>query len=310
MAEILVCTNNLSREDWLKWRGKGIGGSDVASICGISKYKSPIELWMEKTGQIEPKESGEPAYWGTILEPIIREEFAKRSNLKVKTVNSILKHPKYNFMLANLDGIVKAPDNTACIFEAKTASAFKQNSWTDDIPEEYMLQVQHYMAVTGYQRAYVAALIGGNTFVYKIVERDDELIDMIIKLEEHFWDCVVNDVPPKIDGSEACTQLLNRLYPLSNANIQIVLPDEANILIEQYEMLKEQEKNISELKNEAVNKLKEMLGENESGIIGERLVIWKTLTSERLDSKKLQHDLPEIYNQYLNSTTSRRFSIK
>lgn len=69
MSKVLVNTENLSREEWLSWRNKGIGGSDVAAVCGISKYKSPVELWMEKTGQLEPKESGEAAYWGTILEP-------------------------------------------------------------------------------------------------------------------------------------------------------------------------------------------------------------------------------------------------
>jgi putative phage-type endonuclease len=276
------------------WRNKGIGGSDVAAICGISKYKSPVELWMEKTGQLQPKASGETAYWGTLFEPIIREEFTKRSGMKVRQVKSILKHPTYNFMLANLDGIVKDPINKDCIFEAKTASAYKQDQWTDGIPEEYMLQIQHYMAVTGYQKAYISALIGG----------------MIIKLETHFWNCVKTNTPPEMDGSEASAQLLNRLYPTSKDNYQIILPEEAIELITKYEIAKEKEKEISEMKEESANKLKNILGDNETGIINDRTVIWKTLFSERFDSKKLQQDNPTLYNQYLNKSSSRRFSIK
>lgn len=310
MFEVLVNTKDLSREDWLKYRNKGIGGSDVAAICGISKYKSALELWMEKTGQIEHGESGEAAYWGTMLEPIIRDEFVKRTSIKVRCLKAILKHPKHSFMLANLDGVAKDPVYKDCIFEAKTASAYKSEQWIDGIPEEYMLQVQHYMAVTGYQRAYVAALIGGNTFVHKVIERDDELIDMIIKLEEHFWNCVLTNTPPSIDGSNGCTELLNRLYPIGRSNHQIILPEEATSLITQYDIAKEREKEITETKDEAINKLKAMLGENETGIIGDRTVIWKSLTIERFDSKKLQQELPDIYSKYLTPSTSRRFTIK
>ncbi len=85
MLKTLVSTKDMSREEWLYWRNKGIGGSDASVICGINKYKSPSELWMEKTGMIEPEEAGEAAYWGTIMEPIIRKEFTKVSGFEVVT---------------------------------------------------------------------------------------------------------------------------------------------------------------------------------------------------------------------------------
>jgi putative phage-type endonuclease len=310
MANILVSTKDLSREEWLAWRNKGIGGSDVSVICGINKYKSAVELWMEKTGQIQPKESGEAAYWGTILEPLVREEFIKRSGLKVNIVKSILKHPTHDFMLANLDGIVKDSFSKDCIFEAKTASAYKQEQWLNGIPEEYMLQVQHYMAVTGYEKSYVAALIGGNTFIYHEIARDDELIDMIIKLEEHFWNCVTTNTPPSLDGSKASTELLNRLYPISNSNHQIILPDEARDLIMQYDISKEQEKQATEMKEEAANKLRALLGKNEAGVIDDRTVIWKSISTRKFDSKALQQNMPDIYDKYLVLSSSRRLTIK
>ena len=89
-------------EQWLEWRRKGIGGSDASIVCGINKYRSPIELWLDKTGQAVFEEAGEAAYWGTILEPVVREEFTKRTGIEVKTVKHILQHEDYPFMLANL----------------------------------------------------------------------------------------------------------------------------------------------------------------------------------------------------------------
>ena len=66
-AEIIAATENLPYEDWLELRKNGIGGSDAAAVCGISRYKSPVELWMEKTDKMAPSEAGESAYWGTVL---------------------------------------------------------------------------------------------------------------------------------------------------------------------------------------------------------------------------------------------------
>lgn len=310
MAELFVSTKNISKKDWLNFRNKGIGGSDVSILCGINKYKSAVELWMEKTEQIKPKESGEAAYWGTKMEPIIREEFTIRTNLKVEIVNSILKHEKYDFMLANVDGIVYDAELGSCIFEAKTASAFKQSQWEDNIPEEYMLQIQHYMAVTGFKATYIAALIGGNQFIYKLIKRDGDLIDMIIKLERNFWNHVLTNTPPEIDGSEASTELLNRLYPSCNEKSKIILPDEAVNLLTQYDISKEKEKEISQMRDEAVNKLKSMIGKNETAVIKDRTITWKTVSTEKFDSKKLKKEDPEIYQKYLAKSSFRRFNVK
>jgi putative phage-type endonuclease len=311
MIDILTNTKDMTREEWLKWRKEGIGGSDVSIICGINKYKSALELWMEKRGYKESDEAGESAYWGNTLEPIIREEFTKRTNLEVDTISLMLKHPEYDFMLANVDGIVNDNEGKKCIFEAKTASAYKLEQWKDnEIPEEYMLQIQHYMAVLNYERTYIAVLVGGNTFKYKAVDRDEELINMIIEIEKNFWDCVVNDMPPNIDGSESCTNLLNGLYPKAKKNCSIILPNEAEDLIKECNINKEKEKFYSEKKEECVNKIKAMMEENEIGAINNSIVTWKNTSTERFDSKKLKEEQPEIYEKYIKKTITRRFLIK
>ena len=309
-TKIVTSTENLPYEEWLEFRKTGIGGSDASVVCGINKYKTPIELWMEKVNDFPPQEAGESAYWGTQLESIVREEFTKRTGIEVSLVKHLLQSEEHPFMLANLDGICNDPIFGDCIFEAKTASAFKANEWEDSIPDEYMLQIQHYMAVTGYKAAYIAVLIGGNTFRWRLVERDEELISMLIQLEETFWGYVKNGTPPPINGSEACAKYLAEKYSESVANKAIELPFEAEKLFKDYNIACEKLDKVTEEKQLAENKLTQLLGNNEVGKIGGNIVYWKSVSQERLDAKTLKSEHPTLYKKYANKTFYRRFTVK
>ena len=310
MAVVLASTENMSYEDWLEHRKLGIGGSDASVVCGINKYKSPVELWMDKTGQLPPQEAGEAAYWGTLLESIVRAEFTRRTGIEVTKPSVILQSEEHPFMLANLDGTCEVPDVGTCIFEAKTASAYKAGEWEDTIPDEYQLQIQHYMAVTGYAGAYIAVLIGGNTFRWKFVERDEELISMLIELESAFWNHVQDGTPPPLDGSDASAKFLSERFPSSTPKSHITLPDTAADLLAQYDEACEQLEIVTERKQKAENLLKEMLGDNEVGTAGGRIVTWKSVSQERLDSKTLKAEHPALCKKYTNTMSFRRFTIK
>ena len=309
-AKILVSTENLPYADWLEYRKQGIGGADASVVCGINRYKAPVERWMEKTNQLQAQEAGEAAYWGTQLEPFVRAEFTKRTGIEVNLVNYILQSEEYPFMFANLDGDCEIPDVGTCGFEAKTASAYKAGEWEDTIPDEYMLQMQHYMAVTGYAGFYIAVLIGGNTFKWKFVERDEELISMLIELESAFWNHVQDCTPPPLDGSDASKNFLSQRFSSSTPKSHITLPDTAADLLAQYDEACEQLEIVSERKQRAENLLKEMMGENEIGTAGDRIVTWKSMSQERLDSKTLKAEHPTLCKKYTNRTSYRRFEIK
>ena len=302
-------TIDMTRAEWLEARRKGIGGSDAAAIAGLNRWRSPIMVWLEKTGQVEPKEPGEAAYWGTVLEDVVAREFTKRTGKRVRRKSGMLHHPEYPFMLANIDRLVVGePAGLEC----KTTSEYRKGEWGEDgetLPPEYLIQVQHYMAVTGYDSWYLAVLIGGNKFIHFRVDRDQEMIDYLIKIESDFWKLVEDGTPPPMDGSDASSELLNRLYPKSNSEA-IELPKSALELIEEREHWAEQEKLMAEKRQEAENKLKQLLGDNEVGWVGERKVTWKTITSQRLDTKKLQAEHPDIYAKYVKESSYRRFSIK
>ena len=309
-AKILVSTEGMSYEEWLEYRRKGIGGSDASVVCGINRYKPPVELWLDKTGQLPPQEAGEAAYWGTQLETFVRAEFTKRTGIEVTRRSELLQSEEYPFMLANLDGICEVPDVGTCIFEAKTASAYKVGEWEDAIPDEYALQLAHYMAVTGYAGAYIAVLIGGNTFKWKFVERDEELISMLIELESAFWNHVQDCTPPPLDGSDASAKFLAERFHDSIPKSHITLPDTAADLLAQYDEACEQLEIVTERKQKAENLLKEMMGENEVGTAGERVITWKSVSQERLDSKTLKAEHPALCKKYTNKTSYRRFTIK
>lgn len=308
--KILASTENMPYTEWLEHRKKGIGGSDASVVCGINRYKSPMELWLEKTDQIQSAEVGEAAYWGNVLESVVRSEFSKRTGIEVQCVNQLLQSEEYPFMLANLDGICEHPEYGTCIFEAKTASAYKAGEWDDAIPDEYALQLAHYMAVTGFTGAYIAVLIGGNTFRWKFVQRDEELISMLIELEKNFWNHVKNNTPPPLDGSDASAKFLAERFPDSVPKSQITLPDTAADLLQQYDSACEQLSIATERKQQAENLLKEMMGVNEIGTAGDRVITWKSVVQERLDSKTLKAEHPALCKKYTTKTSYRRFTIK
>lgn len=91
-------------------------------------------------------------------------------------------------MVANIDRKIVGQN---AILECKTANQYLLKEWEDEeIPASYLLQVQHYLAVTGADRGYIAVLVGGQKFIWKEVPRDEELIEMIIQLEKDFWSLV------------------------------------------------------------------------------------------------------------------------
>lgn len=307
--KILVKTKEMSRKEWLEWRRKGIGGSDVSIIAGINKFKSVFQLWLEKTGQIKLEETeSEYAHFGTVLEPIIKKEFIQRTGKKVRAKRQILQSEEYPFMLCDLDGVIYE-EGEMCIFEAKTASAYKQNIWEKEVPVEYVLQVQHYMAVTGAKKTYVAALVGGNHFYNYIIYRDEELINLIIRMEQEFWEnYVLTRKEPIPDGSEATASYLNKKYEECNGKT-IELPKEVLEIISQYDDTSQQMNEIKERKEALINQLKNYLKENETGVIGSRKISWKQVTKTSFDKKRLEKENKQLYEKYVTESQYRRFMI-
>jgi putative phage-type endonuclease len=272
---IRIPVDELNRKEWLELRDTGIGGSDAAAACGKNKYKSPYELYKEKIGEYKEDIDNEAMYFGKVLEEIVAKEFQKRTGKKVWRLNQMLRHPEYEFMIADIDRRIVGED---AILECKTTSAFNEKEWTDDeVPVEYIIQVQHYLAVTGCQKAYFAVLIGGQKFKWYEMDRDDDLIQDIIEMEQAFWNCVENGIEPDVDGSESTTKVLKYIYPPEKVETEVIDLDVNDLeLVEEYEAIKEQINQLKTKKESIANKLKNKLGNYECGQIGDTKVFWKT----------------------------------
>jgi putative phage-type endonuclease len=301
---------DLTTEEWLELRRKkGLGGSDAAAACFKSRFKSPYALYREKIGEYEPIVDSEKAHFGKILEDIVAKEFETRTGKKVWKVNQMIFHPEYDFMFAEVDRRVVGEN---AILECKTTDKYNLKEWTDDeVPEEYIIQAQHYLAVTNCEKAYFAVLIGGNTFKWYEMERDEELIQDIIEMEKAFWHCVQTKTEPVIDGSSSTKAVLDAMYPPEEAQEeQIQLSEQAYELSQQYEEIKDRIKELEDKKNEVENKLKKELGEFEAGSVGDYVITWKPIVSKRFNSKAFKSEYPDLYEQFKKESSYRRFMIK
>lgn len=293
-------------------RINSIGGSEASIILGYNKYKSKVELFLEKTGQKEIEQIDEleniPVLWGNLSEDNVAKVFERFTGKKVRKSNKKWVHSIYDYITGNLDRVIVGEK---AFLECKTANGWKAKEWEDeDIPIEYRLQCLHYLAVTGFERGYIAVMIDNTKFVWKVVERDEELIEMIIQEEVAFWnDHVLAGVIPAFDGSEASTNLLNELYSRAKGD-QVYLPSEAEIIIEKWEEAKEYEKTWKETKAKYENQLKEALKDAETGLTENHVVSWKNVDINRFDSKRFKVDHPALYEEYINTTSSRRFGVK
>lgn len=312
MKGIMIPTKDLTREEWLELRRNGIGGSDASVVMGKNPWRSVQQLWEDKTGKTPVKDEGnEYTYWGNVMEPIIRKEFMNRTGLKVRQKHFMMFHSEFTFMFADVDGIVTDENGEKCIFEAKTVSQYREGEWEDgNIPVEYMLQVQHYLAVCGMQKAYTAALIGGNHFVYHTILRNEEMIADLIYAEKKFWNYNVKcDIRPEIDDSEATKEYLARKYEKSVKD-RINLDSSLEIVLKEYKEVDSQLKDMEKKKTGLSNQLKEALGEHEEGQLESgQIVRWRRVEKNVVDTKRLRTEQPEIYDKYKNVSAYRTLTI-
>lgn len=302
-------SENNERLNWLIQRQKGIGGSDIGALLGLSKWKTAFDIFIDKTEQITDEgEESEIIYWGNQFEDVVAKEFTKRTGKKVRKDKTHYRHREHEFMVANIDRRVVGEN---AILECKTTSAYNAKEWNEDeIPASYLLQVQHYMAVTGAEKAYIACLIGGQKFVWKEVKKDYELIKIIENACVEFWtNHILTGIAPALDGSTRASEYLKDRYKDSNGETK-ALESRYLEIIEQYNKSKELLKDVETECKEYENMLKNELAEYESGEIKQYKVLWKSFNSNRIDSNLLKSKYPDIYKEVLKTTQARKFSIK
>ncbi len=308
-ANVLINTLNLDKEEWLKWRNKGIGGSDAAAIAGLNPWKSPIAVYLEKIGQAPKQEDNERMRIGRDLEGYVAARFMEATGIKARRRNSILQHPEYEFMIANIDRVMVGVDEE---LECKTIGSYSMSDWKDDkIPIHYEIQCHHYMAVTGCKAWWIAVLIGNQEFIYKKIERDEEIINYLIQIEKDFWENhVLKKEMPAPDGSEDTGDLIKMLYPEAVPNSSIDLADNYLENLKRRDEIEELIKKLETEKSQIDQTIQNEMKSFETATIGDRKITWKNINSNRFNSTNFKKEHPELYKQYVNQSTYRRFQVK
>jgi len=305
----------MRRDQWLRIRQQGIGSSDASAAIGICPFKSPLKLWMEKTNRATQPDlaENEAIYFGSLLEPLVAAEYAKRSGNKVRRVNAVLQHPQHAFMLANLDReIIGCPDGPG-VLEVKTAGHFAAKHWEDGVPFYYETQVMHQLAVTNREWADVPVLIGGQEYRCYRIQRDEEIIREVIKLEAEFWSFVTNNVQPPADGSESAAKTLAHLYPRDfGESVDFSNDAKLNEFYARVLQAREQKDHAEQLEEFHKQKLQEAMGQATKAIFAGGSVTWKrTKDGVAIDLEKMKREQTELVNQYeVLRPGYRRFSVQ
>nr|DAN39324.1 MAG TPA: Exonuclease [Caudoviricetes sp.] len=298
MAKLIMTVAEMEDEQkWLEARRAGIGGSDAAVIVGLNRWKSPFQLWLEKTGRAEPEDlsGNEYVYWGKVLEEVVANRFCELTGKKVQR-RGLLQMDDYPYILASVDRMVVG-ENAG--LECKTCNGFAAKEWEDDeVPTAYYVQCQHYMMVTGCERWYIAVLIGGNRFVWKEIPRNDKEIDLLFQAETEFWHKVQEGIMPEVDGSESCKDALVAEFQGGIAE-PLTLPGMAVGIIEQIRKIEDAKNDLENNSEFYKNQLRRMMGSYELGYAGDYKVSWKAQAGRTtIDSKALKEKEPEIYAKY------------
>lgn len=303
-------------KQWVEARKNGIGGSDVASIMGLNKYSSPLNVWLIKTGREEsPDLSGKEAVeWGNRLEDVVAEKFAdEHPELQVRRRNATMVSIKRPWAFANIDRWVTDGKGNVGVLEVKTVGMRRAADWDNGVPLYYLTQVMHYMSVTGYQYAWVAVLIGGQEFREYYIERDEADIKAINDAVDTFWrDFVETDTAPALIGNDPEANALLSQHSDPSQEFITMLDEDVSMLDELQE-IKDQMDDLKHRKTLIENQIKDLIGNNKGIETETKRITWVRSTRSSFDKKAFDAAHPGITNDYMKTSVTNggiRISVK
>ena len=318
-----ISTLGMSREDWLEERKKSLGGSDMGAVLGLNRYRSPYTVWAEKTGRIGEEPENEAMRVGRDLEPYVASRFEEASRKSVRRMNYLLRREDCPHLHANIDRQILGESSG---LECKTASALNLKRYEGgDFPESYYAQCVTYLAVTGWERWFLAALVLGKGFYcYQITTVPDDYVpgwcessvyvspDEIAALKRcaaDFWhDYVEADSPPPMDGDASTTEALETIYEGGGGEVELFGRER---LVEQYQYLMSRKKAIEKGADAIKQQLMNDLGDNERGYCGRFTVDWKGQSRQTFDARAFAKNHPEMdLSGYYKTTNFRKFAVK
>lgn len=287
--DIVPMTAPPDRKEWLKQRRKGIGGSDAGAICGVDTYRTPYAVYLDKIGEGENDDRQSPHLSrGRKLEALVALEYLERHPEDSLQEKPMLTHPEHAWMVGNVDRVVLAPRHTTKgpgVLEIKAPARFTYERYKlNGLPPHYILQMQHYLAVTGYQWGVFAIFCADKWEMTLVeVERDEKLIADLIRIEEKFWN---ENVVPKKPPSETKAEERIKL-PKTEGEVKSVDRPEALTAMANFALAQEQVKEAEAFSAAAKETLLEAIHQ-EPGVydIGEHRVYYTAMPGRTTFDKK------------------------
>lgn len=273
-APFTVICSAANRAEWLKARLTGVGASESPVLMNVSTYQSAVELWGIKTGRITPTEGEESdrQLWGQRLEPLVAEEYERKTQRPLIQWGLLLRSTRWPWMICTPDYALR--DGEDIPVEIKTADISRRSEWAEGPPPRVNIQCQHQMAVTGAKRASVGLLVGGNTFYWADINRDDALIAQIVWACESFWGRVLDGMLPPIDASEKTAAALGKIFPQAVEGESLTLPSDALMWTAAYQAAK-LAKDLAETDMKAAeNSIRAAIGNAETGSLPDGSGFW------------------------------------
>lgn len=304
----------LNNQDFAEKRRKSLGGSDIGAILGLSKFRSPTDVWLEKTGRDGSVRDTLPLRFGQFAETFIADEYAQATQTQVVVPTDTYCHHDYPFMTGHIDRLVITPQGTSHILECKTANPFAQSEWgevgSDAVPMSYLVQCLWYLMLTNLPKADLAVLFGNTDFRIYCIERDADIETMLLQAALDFWvNHVEKDQPPSKRNEADVKKLFTQVCDGKSIEASQQLYQDIQALKRLETHLDEAEAQISAIKTKIMSTL-----EDASTLTyqGHTIATWKApKPSWRLDSKRLTMDHPALVAQYqFPIQNSRRLIIK
>lgn len=278
----------MNREEFLAERKQGLGGSDIGAILGLSPYTTPLDIWLDKTGQAPSKESNLQMRFGTMAEQFVADEYEQQTGNRVQKFTPMLRHTEAP-IIGHIDRLVipagakvashKQEIRTDKLLECKTASAYAASGgeWgvagSDMVPPAYLVQVATYMALTGCEFADLAVLFGNQEFRVYHIKRDLELEETIVEEAAAWWQrhIIQGIAPEPRTASEA-----RALWPQHVAAKQVIVGVEVADAVARLADIKARKKSIEAEESEAEGVILAAFGDAEEIVCdGKKLCTWK-----------------------------------
>ncbi len=315
----------LNNQDFTHNRAAFLGGSDIGAILGVSKYRSAMDVWLEKTGKKVDHKDNFALRFGSFAESFIADEYALLTGERLVSYSQGLIHPQHSFCVGHIDRFVLDQKdqplfnndgmlNAKKLLECKTANHYSQSDWgepgTDAIPLPYLCQCLWYLGITNLPEINVAVLLGGSDLRVYTITRDLELESLIFQKAVFFWtEHVQKDIPPKPQSIDDCQALFQRACSGKTLDAN---PETLNLI----RKLKTLESQI-QIEQEQIGQIKQTLMETMADTevltyFGKPVITWRApKPSYRIDTKRLGLEHPELIKTYLSPViSSRRFVVK